>query len=298
MDLRDIEYFAVIAEHGHLGRAAEALGLGQPALSISLRRLERAAEARLVKRTPKGVELTAIGNALLSHVGRLRLARNDLAREMSDLAHGKAGFLRVGASPGNAESLLPEACSALLREAPRVTLTLTVQDNDALLPSLATGELDIVVIHAVHKAHAGLEQVPLREDRFVVYCRPAHPLARRSAPTLRDLAQERWVSTAAAVAGWLQPAFQERGLPPPQHALISDSVAVRNRTLASADLMGLASSRVVNTGTCSARFRILAVKDAIWTRSVAAVYRRDGYLPPAAKRFVEILKQAARDGAA
>ena len=80
MDLRDIEYFAVIAEHGHLGRAAEALGLGQPALSVSLRRLEDSAGAKLVKRTPKGVELTDVGRALLSHVGRLQLAREDLAR--------------------------------------------------------------------------------------------------------------------------------------------------------------------------------------------------------------------------
>jgi DNA-binding transcriptional LysR family regulator len=55
MDLRDIEYFAVVAQHGHLGRAAEALGLGQPALSMSLRRLEKSAQAKLVKRTPKGV---------------------------------------------------------------------------------------------------------------------------------------------------------------------------------------------------------------------------------------------------
>ena len=96
MDLRDIEYFAVIAEHGHLGRAAEALGLGQPALSVSLRRLEKSAEAKLVKRTPKGVELTDVGRALLTHVGRLQLAREDLARELSDLAHGQAGHLRVG----------------------------------------------------------------------------------------------------------------------------------------------------------------------------------------------------------
>ena len=58
MELRDIEYFAVIAEHGHLGRASEALGLSQPALSKSLRRLEEAVEARLFNRTPKGMELT------------------------------------------------------------------------------------------------------------------------------------------------------------------------------------------------------------------------------------------------
>ena len=57
MELRDIEYFAVIAEHGHLGRAADALGLSQPALSKSLRRLEQALQVKLVKRTPDTWEL-------------------------------------------------------------------------------------------------------------------------------------------------------------------------------------------------------------------------------------------------
>ena len=66
MELRDIEYFTVVAEHGNLGRAAEALGLSQPALSKSLRRLEHEIGAKLVKRTPKGVELSAEGMALLN----------------------------------------------------------------------------------------------------------------------------------------------------------------------------------------------------------------------------------------
>src|SRR5262245_44741377 len=107
MDLRDIEYFAVIAEQKHLGRAAEMLGLGQPALSISLRRLESAANSKLVERTPKGVELTEVGRALLAHVARLRLAREDLARELADLARGRSGTLRIGASPSNLLFVLP-----------------------------------------------------------------------------------------------------------------------------------------------------------------------------------------------
>ena len=66
MELRDIEYFTVVAQHGHLGRAAAALGLSQPALSKSLRRLESALQAKLVKRTTKGVELTLEGSTLLA----------------------------------------------------------------------------------------------------------------------------------------------------------------------------------------------------------------------------------------
>jgi DNA-binding transcriptional LysR family regulator len=97
MELRDIEYFAVIAEHGNVRRAAEALELSPTALSKSLRRLEASMQAKLFERTPKGVELTSVGAALLARVQRIRLTLNDVAREAADLSHGRSGHLSVGA---------------------------------------------------------------------------------------------------------------------------------------------------------------------------------------------------------
>ena len=274
MDLRDIEYFSVIAEHRHLGRAAEALGLGQPALSISLRRLEQAADAKLVRRTPKGVELTVVGAALLSHVRRLQLARDDLAREVADLAHGKAGHLRIGASPGNAESLLPGACRTLLKDVARITLDVTVQDNDALLPALRKGDLDLVVIHARQSVYPGIEQMLLRDDEFVVYCSARHRLAKRRGLAIHDVAGERWASTPSGAVAWLQRVFDQQGLPPPQLALTSDSVALRLRTVAASDLLGVASKGVVQAAASNLALTILPRR----TRTdppVAVVYRKD-----------------------
>src|SRR6478609_8832206 len=97
MELRDIEYFAVIAEHGHLGRAADTLGLSQPALSKSLRRLERALQVKLVRRIPKGVELTTEGSVLFLRVRELRLSLQSVVREIADVSQGRVGHLRVGA---------------------------------------------------------------------------------------------------------------------------------------------------------------------------------------------------------
>jgi DNA-binding transcriptional LysR family regulator len=88
MEFRDIDYFAVLAGHGHVGRPAEALGLSPPALSLSLRRLETSMRAKLFARTPKGVELTVTGSALLAQVKRLRLARNDVLREAAEPESG------------------------------------------------------------------------------------------------------------------------------------------------------------------------------------------------------------------
>ncbi|HET9469846.1 MAG TPA: LysR family transcriptional regulator [Usitatibacter sp.] len=307
MNLRDIEYFAVVARHGHLGRASEALGLSQPALSMSLRRLERSAQAKLVRRTPKGVELTAVGTALLSHVGKLQLARDDLAREVADLAHGRAGHLRIGASPSNSEVLLPEACSALLMEAPNVTLNVAVLDNDALLPALRKGDLDIAVTHAQQGPQPDLTQEIFREDEFVVYCASGHRLARRKSVTLEDLAGERWAISAAGAAqdGPIAPfrsllslrrLFEDRGLPAPRITLVSDLVMFKLRAVAESDLVGVTVRANVHATAGQLRLQVLPVKGLDWLRPVAVAYRKDAYLSPAGRRLVEILKAASRKG--
>src|SRR5215471_11914924 len=99
MEFRDLDYFSVLARHGNVGRAAEELGLSPPALSVSLKRLETTMKTRLFERTPKGVVLTVTGSALLAQIQRLRLAREDVLREVSDLSQGRSGHLRLGAGP-------------------------------------------------------------------------------------------------------------------------------------------------------------------------------------------------------
>lgn len=296
MELRDLEYFAVIAQHGHLGRAADALGLGQPALSMSLRRLERSAQAKLVARTPKGVQLTRIGQALLSHLSRLQLARDDLAREVADLARGYSGHLRIGASPSNAELFLPEACSVLLGDAPGVSLNIAMLDNEALLPALRRGDLDMVLRHAAPIPQADLVDEPFRQDEFVIYCSKAHRLARRKAIGLEDLARERWASTTAAAGPLLSlpETFAKAGLPPPRTALVSDLVMFKLRVVAGSDLLGISNRRTVLAAAAHLRLTILSVKGLQLERTVAVTYRKDAYLPAAARRLIEILKEKSR----
>jgi len=302
MDLRDIEYFAVIAAHGHLGRAAEALGLGQPALSLSLRRLETSAGAKLVKRTPKGVELTDVGSALLSHVRRLKVAREDLAREISDLAHGHAGHLCIGATPVIANGPLADACTALLTEAPKASLDVSITATTAvLLEALRKGELDFVVSQIRDVPREGLAQELLWEDEFVVYASVHHRLAKRRSVCLADLVHERWVSTSASgFRAWnsLRNAFEESGLATPEFAVLSDSMLLNGRMVASLNLLGIVTKRHLDAIAPNFGLKALSVSDAKWVRPVAVLYRKDGYVSPVGKRFIEILKRVGREIAA
>src|SRR5215207_8301172 len=106
MELRDIEYFAVLAEHGHFGRAAAALGISQPALSKSLRRLEAVLEVSLMRRTAKRVELTAEGSALASRARELRLSLQSVTQEIKEIDKGRVGQLRIGIGAAISENFL------------------------------------------------------------------------------------------------------------------------------------------------------------------------------------------------
>ena len=296
MELRDIEYFSVIAKHGHLGRAAESLGLSQPALSMSLRRLEKSMQAKLVKRTPKGVELTAVGTALLSRVHGLRLSMNDVAREAADLSQGRAGDLRIGATPEFAELLLPPALGALFKAAPKVAVKVTVAAPDVLHPALQNGELDLLVSGIASAPFAGLVHEPLFDDEFVIVSSVNHRLAQQERVTITDLAREHWTVSAASVLSWkwLQRMFKEHDLAPPRLTMDSNSAWLRLLTVASSDLLGFSSRRFVTQVASHFPLAVLPVRESTWARRIGVIYRKDAYLPPALVRLTDILKSTAR----
>lgn len=296
MELRDIEYFAVAAEHSHLGRAAEALALSTPALSKSLRRLEKATGTKLVKRTPKGIELTPAGTVLLLHVRRLRLALGDVAKEVADIGQGRAGHLRVGANQLSINYLLPAVFGALLKDAPKVTLKVTGGGNDVLVPALNNGQLDLI-IGFIPSAPDGLVEEHLLMDEFVVYASANHRLSELKRVTIADVAHERWALGPANVPDWqwLHRAFEDNGLAPPEVTMETSATPLRLHAVAASKLLGFAPRQFVLQAAARLRLVELRVKELTWPCRLAVRYRKDAYLSPAARRFIEILKKTAKE---
>lgn len=71
MDARQLKYFLAVAEHGNVTSASEALYVAQPALSHTVRALEEELGVQLFRREPRGMELTAAGEALLGPVKQI-----------------------------------------------------------------------------------------------------------------------------------------------------------------------------------------------------------------------------------
>jgi len=297
MNFRDIEYFAILAEHGHVGRAAEALGLSQPALSVSLRRLERSMNTKLCKRTPKGIELTDVGHVLLSQIRRLRQTRDDVIREVEDLSQGRAGNLRVGAHAGVMDGLMGPACCALLNAAPGVTLAVTTESNESAVSAIREGRLDLGVSVMPSPPHPGMVQEPLLDDTIVVFASVRHRLAKRKQITLDDLEGERWAATtfSAPALPLLSLALQDRGRNALRYVVQTGSLSFRDQLVANTDLLGTSSKRLLRQ--IKSRYRVveLPIKGFSVKRSVGVFYRRDAYLSPVARQFIDILRSTAKN---
>jgi len=296
MELRDLEYFTVVAQHGHVGRAAEALGLSQPALSKSLRRLEHELGAKLVKRTPKGVELSAEGEALLVRARELKLSVQAVGQEIRDVGRGRVGHVRIGAGPVSSAEMLVEALLPLLREAPKVSYNIVVSDNDLMIPALRRGELDLLVGFPPRALPGdGLVEVPLFELEFVVVASADHPLAARKVVSLADLVHERWALTESSLLTQqrLRRTFLERGLPAPEVAVETRSLRLRLQLVASSNLLDYTARSIVRDARRSYRLKVLPVPDLVWRRPVSVIHREGAYLSPAAKRLIAGIEAAA-----
>jgi DNA-binding transcriptional LysR family regulator len=289
LDLRDLRYFEVIAETGHMGRAARALFRTQPALTGCVRRLEGALGTELFERVGRGIRLTAAGEALLSRARSLRIASQDAVREIGDLGKGLAGLVRVGAVPTVARFLLPPVCREIIRRAPGITLKTVIGHNDVLRTGLKAGELDVVVSFAAHRDE-GLASHDIVEDEVVVVASRNHPIFRKRI-TLKAMLDYGWVLAGPGVATreWIDHVFTQRGLDPPRVQIETNLILLLPPLIEQSNLLTFVSRRHLGASRGS-RLREVAARETTMKRRYAVTYRKASYLSPAAHRLVELLR--------
>jgi DNA-binding transcriptional LysR family regulator len=162
VELRQLEYFAAVARHRHFTRAAEALFVTQPALSQQIRRLEAELGLPLLRRTSKGVDLTAAGEDLLVHAEKV-LAEVAAARaEMARHTGLSTGVVRVAATAADLPRL-PEALADFHGDYPGIQIGLRQGSAAEIAALVAAGAVDVAVL-ALTEEPAGVEVHPLAEE--------------------------------------------------------------------------------------------------------------------------------------
>jgi DNA-binding transcriptional LysR family regulator len=183
-----LEVFCAVYEQRSVSGAGRVLRLGQPAVSMQVRELERELGLALFERAGRQLWPTEAGTALYGHARRIRAAFAEAERAMADHREGRQGSVRLGASTTGVVYYLPLLLQGFRRRHPDVRVTVEADLTERVREAVVEGRLD-----------AGLIWGPCRDERlsaehlldadFTLIFPPGHPLLERPhlrAPDLRD----------------------------------------------------------------------------------------------------------------
>ena len=174
VELRHFLALEAVPREGSFGKAATALGYTQSAVSQQIATLERIVGHRLIERPggPKPVSLTEAGDLLLTHAGAISARIAAAQADLTALAEGQAGTLRVGVFQSVGQRILPEVMRRFVADWPQVTVTLTESADDL-----------------VHNAKAVPLTDQVRIDREEIY----DILDQMRATIPEEIKQARWI---------------------------------------------------------------------------------------------------------
>ena len=190
VQLRQLEYFAAVAETRHFTRAAESVHVAQPSLSKQIRTLERELGTRLFRRARGNVTLTPAGETLLPLARRI-LADADNARvQVQELVGLARGRLRLGATPSLSTVLLPDALRRFCAAYPGIDIFVEERGGRDLVRLLAQGELDLaLIILPLQTRDPALATTPFLREPLVVAAPADGSVVRARSLRVRDLAR-------------------------------------------------------------------------------------------------------------
>lgn len=298
LKLRGLRVLAVVDHHGSMAQAAKELGMAQPSVSEVIAGMEHQLGVPLLDRSPRGVQTTAYGRALLR---RAQVAFDELTQAVRDiqyLSDPTVGEVRFSCPESISASLLPPVIADFAQRHPGIVLqvdqgpTLTMD-----LPDLQERKLDFII--------ARLNK-PLADDRFrdevalellfndelVLVAGKASRWARKRKLSLTDLAEARWIHTFQGSWGdaAVHEMFRAAKLPSPQAVVRTLSVSLRNHLISTGEFVTTMPKSVF--ALSAARFNLQVLPFRLpqpWP--VFLVTLRNRTLSPQAALFLEVLRK-------
>ena len=188
IELRQLRYFAKVAELEHFGRASEELHIVQPALSRQVRQLEEELGVELFERLPRGVKLTPAGAFLSERASQLLADVDRLVSATRLAAQGQRGFLRVGFADGTILSgHVPEIIKRFRALYPDVELELVPATSVAQAELLTNGTINLGFVYWLPAQQENIKHHEINKEKIVLAVPKTHPLASRKSVRLLDL---------------------------------------------------------------------------------------------------------------
>jgi LysR family nitrogen assimilation transcriptional regulator len=211
MDLKQLRYFARIADVGNMTRAAEALHVAQPALTQQVANLEAELGVRVFDRGRHGVRLTSAGEVLYGYAISLLKQVEDAREAVRDETQHPSGRVVVGI-PGSTGKLVAVPLLRRLASYDRIRLEIVERPSAELLALVAGGRVDLAIVVDAAAGRGTTITPLLLEELYVVLARGA--AGKKTSLTLRDVAAQPLVlpSAPSTIRQRIDTSLMEAGL--------------------------------------------------------------------------------------
>ena len=300
--LRDLHIFFTTVQRGSMAKAAQTLGVTQPAVSRVIAELEHTLGVRLLDRGARGVEPTKYGRALLTRSNAAFDELRQSVRDIEFLADPTVGEVRIGCQETFAAAILPSVIHRFSQAYPRVTLhveqlgSLAAESSALRERAIDMGMFLLVKPHDDKLFADDLNVEVLFLEQMVIVAARQSRWARRRKIDIAELADESWVLTESDTLSYLRvaEAFAARGLGVPKRILQTLSSHIRvNLAASGSHITTVANSTLRVYGE---RFALKALPVDLPVRPWPAVIvtLKNRTLSPVVEHFIQHIRDFTR----
>jgi DNA-binding transcriptional LysR family regulator len=186
MKLRQLEHVSALAEYRNFHRAADAVGLTQPALTHSIRTLEEELGVELFERTKRDVRLTAFGSTVLQCAHQTLSLLGNLKRELDLMKNLQSGRLVVACNSWIAEAMLSPALGRMLEVYPKLRFSIKIGAFNDIIGELLNGSVDLYLGTPPEARDDRFQWHDIALPSMLLLCNPNHPLLALERPSVAD----------------------------------------------------------------------------------------------------------------
>jgi DNA-binding transcriptional LysR family regulator len=215
VELRDLRYFAALADELHFGRAARRMFIAQPPFSQQIRRFEEDLGLELFVRTSRRVELSEAGRRLLPVARQTLQAAEDFTRAAQRSSAGTSGDLRIAVDASVLLDGIPDALRQVHGSFPDIRLVMTAMTVNEQVTQLLNDQIDVAISWTA-PARRGIATAALPPVAMTVALPAGHRLAAAADQplTLLELRDEVFLATKGELDGFLLRLCAEAGFEP------------------------------------------------------------------------------------
>ena len=297
LKLRHMEILLAVVETGSMAKAGTRLAISQPAISRAIAEMEHTLGVPIFDRSPKGVEPTQYGRALLK---RGVAAFDEIAQAVRDidfLADPTVGELWIGTTPGLAEGIVLTVLDRLSRQYPRVVVHIVPGGLLVQHEALRQRRIEFGFGGTTGPvSEDDIDAETLYQEPLTVIASLDNPWSRRRKIKLAELVNEPWTwpSAGTVIDSLVKEAFRADGDDPPRATIYADAYSLRIRLAACGRFLAIVPASMMRFAGTPSSVKVLPVDLPTTRRQIGIITLKNRTLSPLAHLFIECARELAK----